>query len=551
MHGGGRWLDVCLRNVSLLLAASEAMGIDPEPIYEALPEARGLSHKELSKVWVPLDQFDRALDAWVAAAGHPAHLIECGRSLKDIEFGSEAFKRIVMSGPIQYLTDPGLALSSGEVIRSASKWTTNKRFHALYEGRRRGEELFHIEYLRGPAGEPPRRAGDDLLSVIYWIRGMWEQIAPMWAGQDDPGSVELLRAEVDVFSLVDKVLPGSRRELVDGVFLVDGAAVGRVVWLLPDAEHDGRYLGDWAPVPPEPGTAGGSTPAVRIERDLQTVSTRTRESLALMREGEIYSHPEHPVPGTAMRMRWRSSMVSRWFGNFFRGSQKRLTEEMNSELEQAASHRQVATYAQRLQVADEYLRKRFPTQQIARGVLDGVYEPQKLTTAVLLLDIVKFTVKSWKLQSHEMAAKIRRFSARMIAICEQEAGWFYKFTGDGGIFVWTDWSGEDDAGVQRRAAQGALQAARMMRRIAEEEFGWELRIGLHAGEVTWYILEEGFSFEGTGIGIDLAARMEKAAGDGQICCSQQFVDFLVEPEGLSGPNPVEIKHGERVDSWTA
>lgn len=216
-----------------------------------------------------------------------------------------------------------------------------------------------------------------------------------------------------------------------GVFLLDGAALGRQVWLLPDEELPEEYLGSYVDLPPGPGGPTGATPAIRIERTLRTVCTRTRESLPLLEEGQ----------------------------------------------------------------------------------------------------------------------KIRRFSARMIAICEREAGWFYKFTGDGGIFVWTDWSGDGGPASERRAAAAAMRAAQQMQRISLSEFGGDLRIGLPAGEVTWSGLEEGFSFEGTGKGIDIAARMEKAADDGEVCASQDLVSLLDDRDGLRGPRPLTIQRGGEVETW--
>ncbi len=543
-----QWLDVSLRNAALLLVAAERMGLDRAALVAQLPHGVPTDTRGLSKAWSSLADFNRLVDAFVAQAGHPAHLVECGLHIAAIEFGSEAFKRFLLFGPVRYLTTPGMAVR--EIVSTAPRWTTNKRFEAVLGGRERGREVFKLSYIRGPNGETPREPSSDILSVLYWIRGIWEQVAPQWAGQPDPGWVHVVRSECDVLSALDVVLPGSRRELEDGVLTVDGAAVGRVVWLLPDPET-GEYLGEFEDLPPDARSASGATPGVRIERTLHTVSTRTRESLPLLREGELYSHPDHPLPGTLVELRWRTSWFQRWFQSLFAGHRRRFTEQIAAEVEHAASEQQVATYERRLELADEYLRRRFPTQRIAREVLEGQYEPQRLQTCVLLLDVVKFTVKSWQLQSHEMAEKIRRFSARMIAICEREGGWFYKFTGDGGIFIWTDWSGEGGPGAERRAAAAALRGAREMLRIAGSEFGWELRIGLHAGEVTWYVLEEGFSFEGTGKGIDLAARMEKGARDGALCASDDLVSLLEAPEGLDGPVSVTIKHGGEVATWHA
>ncbi len=544
--GAGQWLDVCLRNAALLLAACDDLGIDRAVVLDALPPGTPQDPQELNRAWVTLADFNAVMDAWVDAAGHPAHLLECGASMAAVEYGSDAIKRLLLKGPVRYLTNPSLAIEPA--LATFAKWNSNKDLRALYGGRRPGVELLRMDYVRGPAGQPPRDPADDVLSVLYWIRGVWQQIAPQWAGQAPVGEVRYLRLEADVFSVIDKVLPGSRRELLDGVLLVDGTAIGRVVWLVPDDELEGEYLGAWVDLPPAPGDASGATPAVRIERSLLTVSTRTRESLPLLREGEIYSHPEHRLAGTIAELRWRTSWTTQWFKRWFHTAREDFGRTLQAEVEHAVSEQRVATYERRLELADEYLRRRFPTKAIAGAVLDARYTPQRLITSVLLLDIVKFTVASWTLQSHEMAARIRRFSARMIAIAEREGGWFYKFTGDGGIFVWTDWSGERDEASMRRAAGGAARAALSMRRIPETEFGWQLRIGLNSDEITWYVLEEGFSFEGTGRGIDFAARMEKAADDGEIRASDPFAQLL-DPAHRRGPIPATIKHGASVDTW--
>ncbi|MCP4868289.1 MAG: hypothetical protein GY898_06180 [Proteobacteria bacterium] len=260
MGGNGRWLDVCLRNVELLLAGCEDLGIDPQPIIDALPEHVAADPKSLRKAWVSLDDFNLVFDAFVAAAGHPAHLRKASHALPRVEFSSEVFSRLMLKSWIRWVTTPAVALKP--FTAATRKWTTNKLATLLYPVSRPGGNTIRIDYLRGPGGESPRAAKDDLLSVLYWIPGLAEQLAPQWPGQPNPGPVRILRVEADILTVAHGVLPGSRAELSDGVFTIDGAALGRVVWLLPDEELQDEYMGRFENLPPEDPGPVGAIPAV-------------------------------------------------------------------------------------------------------------------------------------------------------------------------------------------------------------------------------------------------------------------------------------------------
>ena len=541
------WPDVCLKNAVVLLKACEAMEIDPQVVYQALPSDVEHTRVALKKAWVTLAEFNRCVDAIVNALGHPAHLITVGRFASQVAFGSQHIERLLLNGILRFVTNPAIGIR--EIPSAARGFNVNKTWYSLTQGGNRNREIFKIVYNDGPEDTAPRDPLEDILSLLYFVRGVLEAVAPMWWRQGRIGYVRYRLVQIPILDAVHRLCPNANAVLKNNQLLIDGTPHGEVVYLCRDTELGGEFIGDHSPISPHARLESGRPVAVHLTNHITSVCRRTGRLIPLMVKGEMFAHPDYPLTSTIIEMQWRSSWLGRILEHFFRRTARQFTTGVGVDAERSDEQHRVATVEQRLRIADDYLARGFPKPHIAKAAIDGTYCPQKLMTCVVLIDIVDFTVKSWQMQTSEVAQKIKRFTTRMIDICKEHGGWFYKFRGDGGTFIFTN--GFDDPPVTTMPAmtRKAISCAREMQRIAREIFDWELRIGIHVDEVSWYVLEDGFTFEGTGIGIDMAARLEAVAGNGNIMVSEAVIQMVGFTEEFHPPSEVRIKHEGTVKAY--
>jgi class 3 adenylate cyclase len=147
-------------------------------------------------------------------------------------------------------------------------------------------------------------------------------------------------------------------------------------------------------------------------------------------------------------------------------------------------------------------------------------EERKLAT-VLFADLVGSTELAGSLDPERTRAVLDRFYDAMAAEIEGAGGTVEKFIGDAVVAAFGAPLALEDH------AERALHAALAMQRRLPEEFGdrLALRIGVNTGDVVVGHPREGSSFV-TGDAVNIAQRLEAAAGPGEILAGERTVSAV-------------------------
>ena len=364
----GEWLDVCLKNAVIFLSALGAVGLDADLVWNALRVAvsetatwTGNRLEKLAKTWVSLETYQVIENALVAALGHPAHLIKVGRHSPQVSFGfSEALEKWMLKSLIRFITSPRVAIR--QVAGATKAFNHNKMFRFVADKPDRC--VFAIEYLPGPNGQV-RTAEEDSRSLLFYIRGLMESLAPIWPWQGKTGVVKYLTVNARPEALLTKELPMAAVTYHGGRLLVNGVSCGQVIYLRRDPKTD-TFLGDWTTTP-----TGGSIAAVRINRDVTSQCTKTALEFPLLRCEEIYRY-ETEIP-THIELRWRTN----WFFQLVElipGLLKPLQTGLGSEARTAEAEMAAASERARSEVLRELVRNSSPTHAVADALIDGQYQ---------------------------------------------------------------------------------------------------------------------------------------------------------------------------------
>src|SRR5256886_6492849 len=139
------------------------------------------------------------------------------------------------------------------------------------------------------------------------------------------------------------------------------------------------------------------------------------------------------------------------------------------------------------------------------AVLGGGSGERRKVVSVLFCDVVGSTALGESTDPEALRALLARYFDQMKAIVERHGGTVEKFVGDAVMAVFgVPQVHEDDA---LRAVRAAVEM-----RDALPELGVEARIGLNTGEVVVGTSER----LATGDAVNVAARLEQAAGAGEI-----------------------------------
>jgi class 3 adenylate cyclase len=162
-------------------------------------------------------------------------------------------------------------------------------------------------------------------------------------------------------------------------------------------------------------------------------------------------------------------------------------------------------------------------------------EERKLAT-VVFADLVGSTELGAAQDPERTRALLDRFYDAMAAEVEGAGGTVEKFVGDAIMAAFGAPAAHEDH------AERALHAALSMQRRLEELFGetLALRIGVNTGEVIVGRAREGSSFV-TGDAVNVAARLEQAAGPGEILAGERTVAIARGAFEFAEPASVEAK----------
>ncbi len=162
-------------------------------------------------------------------------------------------------------------------------------------------------------------------------------------------------------------------------------------------------------------------------------------------------------------------------------------------------------------------------------------EERKLAT-VLFADLVGSTALGAEEDPERTRALLDRFYDAMVEEIERAGGTVEKFAGDAVMAAFGAPASQEDH------AERALHAALSMRRRLEELFDGrlELRIGVNTGELVVGRPREGSSFV-TGDAVNVCARLEQAAGPGEILAGERTVAAVRGAFEFTEPAAVEAK----------
>lgn len=196
--------------------------------------------------------------------------------------------------------------------------------------------------------------------------------------------------------------------------------------------------------------------------------------------------------------------------------------------------------------ACDYLLKPFPLEALldlaarrenGRRPPDAV-APRRLRTATILFaDVRGFTSFSERSSPEEAAARLDELLAVFIAAVHAEGGTVSKFIGDGAMALFgVPLPHADPAGA---AARAALRAREAVARLGALRFGF----GINTGLVAAGSLGSGprVQYDVIGSVVNIAARLEEAAGPGQILAGEETLALLDGRFALGAPRALRLE----------
>src|SRR4051812_26535422 len=181
----------------------------------------------------------------------------------------------------------------------------------------------------------------------------------------------------------------------------------------------------------------------------------------------------------------------------------------------------------------------------------AISRESRRTVTVVFADMVGFTTLGERLDQESLRRVMDSFYAEMRVAIEAETGTLAKFIGDAVLAVWgTPEVHEDDAIRAVRAAEG------MRRRLdpLNDELArrWGVRIGLRTGVNTGEVVVDPTRPADLLVGdaLNVASRLEQAAGDGEILLGPETWSLVRDAATLAPVEPLALKgKAEPLPAW--
>ena len=171
------------------------------------------------------------------------------------------------------------------------------------------------------------------------------------------------------------------------------------------------------------------------------------------------------------------------------------------------------------QKAQELLYGLLP-KRIAETMVQKTLPPQRIYATVMFTDLAGFTTYSKDRTPDEVARELNIYFDHMKDIVLAHGGWIVKFLGDGMHIIFGI---ENEPDHEAQAARAALAMQEVMAR-----YPWQMRIGIHAGEMILGEIGSGAlrRLDATGHTLNLAARLQGVAEKGQVVMSETFAEKI-------------------------
>src|SRR4051812_10502952 len=164
------------------------------------------------------------------------------------------------------------------------------------------------------------------------------------------------------------------------------------------------------------------------------------------------------------------------------------------------------------------------------------------TVTVVFADMVGFTRLGERLDEESLRRVIDGFYAEMRRAIESQSGTLAKFIGDAVLAVWgTPEVREDDALRAVRAADGMRAALAALNEDLQTR--WGVRVGMRTGVNTGEVVVDPARPADLLVGdtLNVAARLEQAAGDGEVLVGPETYRLVRDDMTLEAVAPLELK----------
>ena len=327
------------------------------------------------------------------------------------------------------------------------------------------------------------------------------------------------------------------------------AGEGREALGAADYEQAAALLGEALALWRGPALSGLAAEALRREGErleearLQALEDRFDAELGRGRERESVPELHALVAEHPFRERLRAQLMRALYAagrqsealEVYREGRRLLDEELG--LEPGAQlrdlERRMLSHDPALEAAPA---PAAPAERAAATVAEPLRARRPAT--VVFADVVDSTALGEQLDPESVHRILERYSARATAILERHGGTVEKFIGDAivGFFGLSELH-EDDAQRAVRAALELREAVEQLRDEVERDNGVSLgiKIGVNSGDV---FVGSGSGREpfATGDAVNVAARLEQLAGEGEILLGQRTFRLI---EGTARTEPLE------------
>ncbi|MBI4098597.1 MAG: hypothetical protein HY437_01020 [Candidatus Magasanikbacteria bacterium] len=159
-------------------------------------------------------------------------------------------------------------------------------------------------------------------------------------------------------------------------------------------------------------------------------------------------------------------------------------------------------------------------KRIAETMVQKTLPPQRIYATAMFTDLAGFTAYSRDRTPDEVARELNVYFDHMKDIVLAHGGWIVKFLGDGIHIIFGI---ENEPDHEQCAARAALAMQEVMAR-----YPWQMRIGIHAGEMILGEIGSGAlrRLDATGHTLNLAARLQGVAEKGQVVMSETFAEKI-------------------------
>lgn len=515
------WLSInAWRNIQLLLAGCESLGIDEEVVWSLLPNhlaRKSTAQMRADEDQITLSEYDAVVKPLERVLGHIGWLRMIGRASPMIDFGLEALKRFVGTKLLGPFVTPWAAYS--ELNQAAAAWNTNKAWLA-YRIAQNKVRLVCVYLPGGPQQKTVNRL-QDAGSLLHLIRGMNEALPNIFPGRG-LGKVSYRLIELPIVPLLEQWLPENMQADFDGrVLRVNNEVVGHQVWLTPDDNN--QYVGEYAKT-----EISGAPVGILISSDIKTPCTRERNGISempIIYKGEIYqvNDTESPFGRSVIEVEWQITLADRILnlipgsGLIARVRQHKFRGQVTDESRLIASVQVANVEARRARILEGVGQTVYPDTDFFKAILAGE-NPMVVDqdTVTLALDIKEFT--SWCEQlsdPREIAQFMQPFMNAINAIIGRFGGKINNFTGDGCIATWSGSMGPSVIRSVSDRVQLAINAAQEIVAVADD-IKMPARIGISSGQTITYAMQVDRTGLNTfpvtnGTAMNSAARVEGAA----------------------------------------